>query len=257
LELAEIPWNHPDNLILSLIHQIQVQNGTFLQSPHNLIKQMNDEIIDFKFQSHPLYPSTVGGDLRAISEYYNINIQVYVKNDRFLFSPTSQSPIFTARLYYNNRNFDSISNILPKHIISDPILTSTIANINLSTWNVRGATDVAKRCLIDYEMDAGNVKIAAIQETHLWSSKLSSTNYSWFLGKMPQGRASRGLGFLVHRNFTPYVNDIQYVTTNIALLIFLLPYMNQPFFFFNVHKCNDGDGNSSIETGKMTLNTLL
>jgi hypothetical protein len=252
LELAGIPANHPDNLILAIIHQYQMQSQLYEYSPAETISTIKQTIETHRKQYAPHYPDNIEGQLTSLSDCFKIQIKVYFSNDYKLYVPygdSSSELTFSAQLYFYQSLFDSVVRILPSQPFDDPIPKASKASIKMATWNLRGATDDIKRIMIDDELNEGKLWVIAIQESHLWCAKLSTANYKWILGPQSQRRASRGVGFLIHRNFYSYINQVSFPTPNICLLTFQLPFMLKPFFFINIHKCTDGDINSEIETG--------
>lgn len=249
LTLAGIPSRHPDNLLLALIHQYQIQTYTFDVGPSTLISQLKHSLKRHRQSTIPSYPTTITGDLQSICDCFNIRLLLYFNNDRYDFISPSVST-FTAHLYFYQSYFDSVMRITPKLLINDPVPKYSHSIIKMSSWNVRGATDDLKRVMIDAELNSDKIMLAAIQESHLWSTNLSTKNFNWVLGSQSsQSRASRGLGFLIHRNFSPFVSHVSFPTTNIGVLTFQAPFMNFPFFLINVHKLNNGDIRNGIETG--------
>lgn len=197
--------------------------------------------------------------MQSLSDCFNIQLDVYSGNDRLIFKPHGGiEPCFIVRMYSDQDkelNFDSIISIsLFRPLNNDTLLKNDLRLfVRMSTWNVRGATDSIKRDMIDFELNQRGIWVCGIQESHLWSHSTMTANYHWVLGPQYQRRASRGTGFLVHRNFQPEMLDIKFPHPNIAVLMFKFPDMKYPFYFINMHKCNEGDVSSGIEIGKTRL----
>jgi hypothetical protein len=222
-------------------------------SPTTTISVIKQTLIDHRREYASQYPNTLEGDLKSISDCFNIRLSIYFSNDFRQYTPEENgksNPLFTAQLYYYHQSFDSIVKIDPNAPFNDPVPKSSLVYVKMCTWNLRGATDDIKRIMIDEELNKEKAWLVAIQESHLWCANLSTPNYKWTLGPQTQRRASRGVGFLIHRNFYPYVSHVIFPTPNLCILTFRLPFMNKPFYFLNIHKCSDGDINSGIETGK-------
>lgn len=250
LTLAEIPSDHPDNLFIALAHQLQQAYSDYGSPPNILIPQLRTLLKEFR-QENPNYPLTLGGIIQSVCDCFNIKVTVFSNDNRTDMRPSNSSNIFfTAQLYIEppNIGFDSICHIDVKAYHSLPNITSHVF-FRMASWNIRGATDIIKRNMIDFELNEKKIWVCGIQESHLWSHNLSSANYFWILGKQSQSRASRGIGFLIHRRLSSLPLQTSFPSCNIGVLEIHFPSLLKPFYFVNVHKCSDGDINSSIENG--------
>lgn len=164
--------------------------------------------------------------MQSICDCFSINLTIYFGNDRFIFQPSFSTPTYlNAQLYLSSScyAFDSVTSINVSPPYQLPSVPTTKTSLRMSTWNVRGATDVVKRNLIDFELNKRKITICAIQESHLWSHSLSTANYKWMLGPQSQTRASRGLGFIVHRSLLSHDHHISFPNTNIGIFNYSVP----------------------------------
>jgi hypothetical protein len=264
LELAGIPRNHPHQLILALLNQLQLRTNTFINPP-TLVIALHHQLLTLIQDSQ--YPLTIAGDLQAACDLFEIEIHAYCGNDHMTFVPSCE-PCFSAHIHFDQGNYDSVTRFIPKFNNENStvdllsINSTTHPNdtlLNLCSWNVRGAGDDIKRIMIDAELMRKKISIASIQESHLRAKFLSSTSYYWILGPQPlnQTRASRGVGFLIRHELRQFVISVSFPTVNIGILTFKLPLMPQPFHLVNIHKCSEGDARGAIETGIYNYLTLL
>jgi hypothetical protein len=256
--LAGIPSSHPDNLYIALAHQLLLGSNTFDRPPDVLIPLIRDKLYEF-LEDNPTYDSTLIGTIQSVCDCFAINVIVYTADDRYIFQPSNSSEIYSTVFLYSkppNYSFDSVF----QTVVNVPFrnLTSLVSRafLRMSTWNVRGVTDNIKRNIVDFELINKKIWVCAIQESHLWSQRLSTANYQWMLGHQSQSRASRGLGFIVHRSIVHYITDVRFPTSNIGILTIKFPNISRPLYFVNVHKCSEGDVNSSLECGN-TNNLFL
>lgn len=250
--MAGVPFNSPDSLFVSIIHQFILNHPTFEYniSPDNLLNQFKIHLNSF-LTTHQNATQGLNQLLQSISCFLNIKINVFHQNEFFSYQPdTVLLPTWTANIYLNIKSFDSVISINPAKFINDPqISPNQFVRYNLATWNLNGATSTEKRLLIDHELKTHNISLACIQESHLWCSLVTSPNYYWLLGPQSLGRASRGLGFLISKSLYPTVLTHKFITPNIGYISLKPPFMTQPLHIINVHKCNEGAPNSAIETG--------
>lgn len=202
--------------------------------------------------TNPKYTGSFQLLLRAISTLFGINIKVYCPREYYSIEPDDVATLATANIYFNGCSFDSIVSSSITSNINDPhaITNNQEIKIKVSTWNLNGSFLIEKQLMIDYELKSLNISVACVQETHLRSHLINSPNYKWVLGPQGNGRASRGLGFIVANWLYSSIQAHKFVTPNIGYLVLRLPYMPRNLYIVNVHKMSEGSCNSSHETGR-------
>jgi hypothetical protein len=225
-------------------------------SPNALLSQLQSQLREFREEKD--YPTTLGGDVQSVCDCFQIKITVYSSTDYQLFQPADHSDLFLdAHLFIEtpDNNFDSVIGIAVSSRFRNLSDNYPQSFLRMSSWNVRGATDIVKRNMIDYELNERKIFICGIQESHLWSHTLSSAHYNWILGKQSSllNRASRGIGFLVHKSLSNLNINISFPSSNIGVLEMYFPSVSKPIYCVNIHKCNDNDNRGAIENGVLVL----
>lgn len=260
--------NYPQNLFLSIVHQLFLKESQLSESPTVLLSQIHSNL-QFYFGTNFLHLISDNELLLAIYAIYKLHIYIYKDHQRYTYQPMLNSNSYT-RSRVNFAFINSISCQLFLEIYRDTNLYQSVLKseirqdfeflreiqgfkknmFKLSTWNLRGVTKTDDQLIIDYMLRQEKIDISAIQESHLNCSGIETSNYIWLLGPQYQSRASRGIGFLVSKTFfSQHDVKMTVVTPNIAYLTVLIPYV-KPISIINIHKLCNNDPNSSLETGK-------
>lgn len=195
--------------------------------------------------------------IQTACDIFQISVAFYENHERYIFNPevVSSGCQLVAQIYHNGISFDSIISCALNQIthMSQNYQSRSPQPlpqlIRLCSWNLNGITSEEKRLAIDFDLYRDRVSFAGIQETHLWSERLETSHFKWFFGPQYQSRASRGLGFLIAKEFYAYVENLEFFTPNIGGITFRLPAMTKSCCYITVHKHNDGTAESSLETG--------
>lgn len=241
--------NYPNSLILSLINQFHLHTSCYAIDPASHIAWLGDRLITY-LQSQSIQPTSSNQLLRAVSSCLHININIYSDNQHFYVAHSEQSPTFS--LFHLHNSFDSVVNKSVSLLINDPLPnTNGLQYLKLATWNLRGCTNREEREMVVFCLKGTSLDLIAVQETHENAASLSTTNYSWFLGPQYQNRSSRGIGFLISHQLRPLMESVTFVTANIGYISLRLPFLPRVLHLITVHKLNNRDNGSIIETGNL------
>lgn len=262
---------YPQNLILSIIHQMFLKNSKITTTPSFLLSQISSQLQN-QFQTNSINMLTEKEILNSICTIHDLQVYIYKDHHRQTYLSSSDTNTNQSMILDNdNDNLSSCQSkleiyceknfyysVLRSEIRQDSSVLEEVQKLRrdkfkLSTWNLRGVTNNEDQLLIDYMLRREGIDIIAIQESHLNCSKIETSSYFWFLGPQYQQRASRGVGFLISKSFFSQ-NDIEMivVTPNIAYLTVKIPYVKS-ISIINIHKLNNNDPNSSLETGKFNV----
>lgn len=253
LRLAGVP-RCPDSLLILISHQI-VQSFGFLEPPDRLLSRLrrdavNSLILEAENTADQQRRARLTNMAAEVFNGVNTNhmeiIQLLHANTGLnfhLFMPEgerfyqeSDGPVIT--LFYRPPYFDGI------------VQVTSLNQIVMGTWNLRGALDPEKQLMIDEYASQREIAVLCLQETHLSMATLETTNYIWHLGPQSNGRASRGCGFLVHKKF-PFPVKLGVSSLNICYLDITFRRRVKCFRLFCVHRVSEGNRLSSVETGEL------
>lgn len=270
LQLAGVP-PVGNCLILSLIHQEQLDHYEFRLSPEEYIQVLREKISSclvaqanallehlgstrHELSKSILSESFIGGFeiLEALSWSRGMGIEVYFPDGRRRIYPGKADSHDVYRLYYYAPYFDSVRSVQLNNFNSIEPLPE-LQKLKVATWNLRGALKVDKRLIIDLLAKHHQLSIVCVQETHLTANSIETPNYSWMLGPQVSGRASRGCGFLVAKDF-PFPVKFHCYSVNICQLTVQLS-TESTLILLCVHRFNNGHPQSSVEAGE--LNGIL
>lgn len=256
---------YPQNLILSVIHQLLLKNSKITSIPSSLLPQIQLQLQN-QFQINSIHTLTEKEILTSICAIYNLRLHFYKSHHRYTYYSTIN--LDTGQTKNSNVNdFISCQSILEIYCENDlyhSVLKSEIredfeilsnaqrmlrSKFKLSTWNLRGVTCDEDQTIIDYLLKQEKIDVAAIQESHLNCSKIETSYFIWMLGPQYQSRASRGVGFLISKRFyAQNIINMTVVTPNLVYLTIEMPYVKK-ISIINIHKLTNNDPNSSLETG--------
>lgn len=266
LRLAGIPQNG-NCLVLSLIHQEQLEHRDFPLSPQSYIRalrlKLSQILVNEARASHDdsrswryiwsqsiLSESIIGNVdvLRAFGRSRGIGVNLYFPDGHRILLPPEPGCVSVYSLYYQAPYFDSVLRVLPVSFASvapDP----TSRGLKMATWNLRGALNLEKRLAVDDLAKRFQLDVLCVQETHLTASVLETPNYEWLLGSQVTGRASRGCGFLISKGF-PFAVEFRSYSVNICQL--KIKYSSSSsIILVCVHRLSNGHPRSSIEAGEL------
>lgn len=234
-----------------------VEDNQHNDNIHQAIRSnLNDTLTDLQTQINKYLQAqykegTWGGTdiLIAAAEYYSINVKIfqgYPLKETIQFSPKNNDAAGCIGLIFNGNHYDCFKNHLgasslnptqktessdectPEEITDEtgyrlirpkPHYTTIkqIDNINIATWNVRGAATLNKKADIDSILEDKLIHIACLQETHLKTGSYKSKHYLWSLCE----NRKRGLAILIRKNCGLTIKWTKSNTNNMAALIYL------------------------------------
>ena len=105
--------------------------------------------------------------------------------------------------------------------------------LQLATFNVRGLARAEKQSLLDLDCNNYHLDIVALQETKIKTESDTSFPSGNRLILMKQCNGYHGgLGFLVSKQFAPFIVQYSYVSDRVAFIDFKIPVKNQAPFCF-------------------------
>lgn len=186
------------------------------------------------------------GDYEVVNilcHWLDVNIEIFKDdgNKRIYPAVHSGRPVLRVHRFQHDSHvyYDSVCSFIAHRL----------EILKLGSWNLSGATSIEKRMVIDELISHHQLDILCVQETHLYAQSLSTARYDWKLGPQTQSRASRGCGFIVSKSFQHKVEFESY-SSNICQLTVTFG-TNTKLFILCVHKMSEGDGRSSLETGRI------
>lgn len=184
---------------------------------------------------------------------------MYSDHQLFAFQPSHEGqidvPLFN--LYYHQESYDSVIQIIDSLPINDPLPSpNCLQFLRVATWNLRGCSSAEEREMVEFCLLMNSLDLIAVQETHSNAANLKTANYTWYLGPQYQARSSRGIGFLVSRRALTYVLSVTFVTANIGYVTLRIPFLSKDLHVITVHKLNNRDPSSIIETGKALISAF-
>lgn len=265
LTISGVPKT-PDSLFISAILQLQRIQSDFRQTPNEQLHQLKFRVWQILSNQGSNAISCSSSDLSSrLANYHHLEIipalRTALQVDIEIYSvghPKRTYPSYFPnrphlQLYYQEPFYDSIQAVYDNEesALARSCNQPQRKCYKIGTMNLRGMTSIEKQLIIDDLSHKRGIDILFVQETHLYAQNLKTFNYDWVLGPQTAGRASRGCGFAISKQFSP-LSHFHVYSPNICELEVISPEHDKRLFLLCVHKLSDNDPLSALETGYIT-----
>lgn len=118
-------------------------------------------------------------------------------------------------------NHDASSSVLLTSV-EEPVSPSP-SIMRIGTWNVRGASNVETRHLVDSILFKNGVHVAAVQETNSAAKYSQSPNYKWYMSPNPSSTYRNGVAILVAKLPGFHVKTVKRISERIVCCLLQTP----------------------------------